>query len=138
MRFLNIKSYDAEMVLNVRADCIAGWETIRDHSSEEDYALIHLISGQTVRIKGDLDETLSPALDEDWRSWHDVFALSPEGAREHEAREDERQQAARQRAAEKNAAAAKAKAERPPFRMRDLMEGERLRDRPFCLKSDDA
>jgi len=93
MRFLNIMSYDAEMVLNVRADCIAGWETIRDHSSEDDYALIHLISGQTVRIKGDLDEGLNAAFHEECTGLNDVISRSPEFLREMDAFEVAREKA---------------------------------------------
>jgi len=132
--------YDSVTALYVREDCIAGWEPRYARGDEEEHALIHLTSGQTVKVKGGLDERLSALLDDNCESWDYTTALSVEGVREHYAREAVRQQAARQRAAEKNAAyeknaaaaakanaKAKAKAERPPFRMREVMEELRVR-----------
>lgn len=88
----------------VREDCIAGWEPMRVPGTDEEFALIHLTSGQTVKVKGYLDERLSEMLDDDCENWDYTVSLSPEAVREQDAREAAQRELARKKA-ERTAAA---------------------------------
>ena len=60
MKCYEIINDKGEPALSVRGDCIAAYE-VRTWE-EGHYTLIHLTGGQTIKVLGDLDKALAPAL----------------------------------------------------------------------------